>query len=67
MIDQLERTILNTLQLLYDELGWFGVTIIMIIENATGIAPSEVVLALAGWMLIDTNTSTHRARDRYFL
>ena len=56
MIDQLERTILNTLQFLYDELGWFGVTIIMIIENATGIAPSEVVLALAGWMLIDAHS-----------
>ena len=52
----IEQTILHLLQKLYDELGWLGVTIIMIIENATGIAPSEVVLALAGWMLIDAHS-----------
>ena len=56
MIDQIEQTILNLLQHLYDELGWLGVTIIMIIENSTGLAPSEVVLALAGWMLIDAHS-----------
>lgn len=56
MIDQIEQTILNLLQHLYDELGWLGVTIVMIIENSTGLAPSEVVLALAGWMLIDAHS-----------
>ncbi|HNE04124.1 MAG TPA: hypothetical protein PLT08_06385, partial [Anaerolineales bacterium] len=56
MINQIEQNILNLLQHLYDELGWFGVTIIMIVENSTGIAPSEVVLALAGWMLIDAHS-----------
>jgi membrane protein DedA with SNARE-associated domain len=55
MIDKLETTILNALQYLYDELGWLGVTIIMIIENATGLTPSEVVLGFAGWMLIDAH------------
>lgn len=55
MVSHIERTILNTLQFLYDELGWLGVGLIMILENATGIAPSEVVLALAGWMLIDAH------------
>lgn len=55
MIDKLETIILNALQYLYDELGWMGVTIIMIIENATGLTPSEVVLGFAGWMLIDAH------------
>ena len=55
MIDQLEITILNALQILYDELGWLGVTLIMVVENATGAAPGEVVLGLAGWMLIDAH------------
>lgn len=55
MIDQLELTILNALQLLFDELGWLGVTLIMVVENATGAAPGEVVLGLAGWMLIDAH------------
>ncbi|MBL8062629.1 MAG: DedA family protein [Anaerolineales bacterium] len=55
MIDKIEQTILNALQFLYDELGWFGVTLIMVVENATGLTPSEVVLGFAGWMLIDAH------------
>lgn len=55
MIDKLEMMILNALRVVYDELGWLGVTIIMIIENATGLTPSEVVLGFAGWMLIDAH------------
>jgi membrane protein DedA with SNARE-associated domain len=55
MIDKLEQTILNTVQTIFDELGWLGVTIIMIVENATGLTPGEVVLGFAGWMLIDAH------------
>jgi len=55
MLDQIERTILAALQHLYNELGWLGVTLIMVIENATGLTPSEVVLGFAGWMLIDAH------------
>jgi membrane protein DedA with SNARE-associated domain len=55
MIDKLEQTILNAMQAIFNELGWLGVTIIMIIENATGLTPSEVVLGFAGWMLIDAH------------
>jgi membrane protein DedA with SNARE-associated domain len=55
MIDKLEATILGALQVIFDELGWLGVTIIMILENATGLTPSEVVLGFAGWMLIDAH------------
>ncbi len=55
MIDKLEATILGAMQAIFDELGWLGVTIIMIVENATGLTPSEVVLGFAGWMLIDAH------------
>lgn len=55
MLDQLESSILLTLQTVYDQFGWFGVFVMMIFENATGITPSEIVLSLAGWMLIETH------------
>ena len=52
LISQIETWILDTLQTLFDTWGWLGVFVIMAFENFTGITPSEVVLALAGWMLI---------------
>jgi len=51
-LNTLETQILSTLQSLYDAWGWFGVAILLIFENATGILPSEIILGLAGWMLI---------------
>ena len=48
----LETQILSMLQTVYDSWGWFGVTALLIFENATGITPSEIILGLAGWMLI---------------
>jgi membrane protein DedA with SNARE-associated domain len=38
---------------IFDEFGWAGVFGLMIFENATGITPSEIILAFAGWMLIE--------------
>jgi membrane protein DedA with SNARE-associated domain len=55
MLDQIETLILGTLQSLFDQFGWGGVFSIMAFENATGITPSEVVLSLAGWMLIEAH------------
>ncbi|MFA5873244.1 MAG: DedA family protein [Anaerolineales bacterium] len=52
MISQIETWILGTLQTLFDTWGWLGVVVVMAFENFTGITPSEVILALAGWMLI---------------
>ena len=51
-LNMLETQILSTLQSLYDAWGWFGVAALLIFENATGITPSEIILGLAGWMLI---------------
>lgn len=52
MIAELETTILTAVQTLYDTWGWFGVAGLLVFENATGITPSEIILGLAGWMLI---------------
>ena len=52
MIDTLETTILSATQTIYDAWGWFGVAALLVFENATGITPSEIILGLAGWMLI---------------
>jgi len=53
LINELETLLLSTLQTIYDTLGWFGVSALLVFENATGIMPSEIILGLAGWMLIE--------------
>jgi len=52
LITELETTILSAAQTIYDAWGWFGVAALLVFENATGITPSEIILGLAGWMLI---------------
>jgi membrane protein DedA with SNARE-associated domain len=52
LITDLETIILSTSQTIYDTWGWFGVAALLTFENATGITPSEIILGLAGWMLI---------------
>lgn len=53
MLDKWETMILSSLQVIFDEFGWAGVFGLMIFENVTGITPSEIILAFAGWMLIE--------------
>ncbi|HMB25153.1 MAG: DedA family protein [Chloroflexota bacterium] len=53
MLDTFEQAILSALQVIFDKFGWLGVFGLMIFENATGITPSEIILAFAGWMLIE--------------
>ena len=55
MLDTFEQTILAALQAIFDQFGWLGVFGLMIFENATGITPSEIILAFAGWMLIESH------------
>ncbi len=55
MLEQLEITILTSLQAIFDQFGWWGVIAIMAFENTTGITPSEIILGLAGWMLIEAH------------
>ena len=49
---QFENYIITNLQSIYDAIGWLGVNGLLVFENATGIIPSEVILGLAGWMLL---------------
>ena len=53
MLDSIEATVLSALQTIFEQFGWPGVFGLMIFENATGITPSEIILAFAGWMLIE--------------
>jgi membrane protein DedA with SNARE-associated domain len=52
LITELETIILSAAQTISDAWGWFGVAMLLAFENATGITPSEIILGLAGWMLI---------------
>ena len=52
LITELETIILAAAQTIYDAWGWLGVAVLLTFENATGITPSEIILGLAGWMLI---------------
>ena len=58
MFEKIEMTILSALQTIFDQFGWAGVFGLMIFENATGITPSEIILAFAGWMLIERHGIT---------
>lgn len=53
MLDSFEQIVLSTLQVVFDRFGWLGVFGLMIFESATGITPAEIILAFAGWMLIE--------------
>ena len=48
----IETFVLNSAHTIYSNWGWFGVVALITFENATGITPSEIILGLAGWMLI---------------
>jgi len=55
LFEKLEALILSTLQTVFDSWGWWGVSGLMVFENATSIAPSEVILGLAGWFLLSAH------------
>ena len=48
----IENAIVDFLRSLFDTLGWPGVVIAMAIESACIPLPSEVIMPLAGWMLV---------------
>jgi len=47
-----ENAIIDFLRSLYDAVGWPGVVIAMAIESACIPLPSELIMPLAGWMLV---------------
>ena len=48
----MEQAILNFINHVYQLLGWPGVILMMAIESACIPLPSELIMPLAGWMLI---------------
>jgi membrane protein DedA with SNARE-associated domain len=48
----LESSILNFIQHAYNLMQWPGVVVLMAVESACIPIPSEVIMPLAGWMLI---------------
>lgn len=50
----IEDVVLRFVQSVYDTVGWAGVVIMMAIESAAIPLPSEVVMPLAGWLLIES-------------
>jgi len=55
MFAEIEIRILNSLQIIFDQFGCLGVSGMLVFENATGLTPSEIILGLAGWMLISAH------------
>jgi membrane protein DedA with SNARE-associated domain len=49
----MEQTILNFIDSVYQALGWPGLVLMMAIESACIPLPSELIMPLAGWMLIE--------------
>jgi membrane protein DedA with SNARE-associated domain len=47
-----EEQILNFVRQTYHALGWPGVVLLMTVESACIPLPSEIIMPLAGWMLI---------------
>lgn len=52
MFEAIEARLIYTLQDIFDQFGWLGVAALLAFENATGLTPSEIILGLAGWMLL---------------
>ncbi len=47
-----EQAVLSFIQQVYQSIGWPGVVFLMAIESACIPLPSEIIMPLAGWMLI---------------
>jgi len=52
LVGSIEQHILNFIQSTYNSMGWWGVIALMAIESACIPFPSEIIMPLAGWMLI---------------
>lgn len=52
----IEAQILAFVQNMYNIMGWPGVVLMMVIESACIPLPSEIIMPLAGWMLIKAHS-----------
>ncbi len=53
MIDAIEEALLSFIENTYEAISWPGVIVMMAIESACIPLPSEIIMPLAGWMLIE--------------
>lgn len=53
MLHDIESAIIDALKSLFDAVGWVGVVIAMAIESACIPLPSEIIMPLAGWLIVD--------------
>lgn len=51
-MEAIEHQILELIASVYDSIGWPGVVVLMAIESASIPLPSELIMPLSGWMLI---------------
>ena len=51
-LNEIENQLLAFIQQTYNAVGWPGVVLLMAIESACIPLPSEIIMPLAGWMLI---------------
>jgi membrane protein DedA with SNARE-associated domain len=52
-LGEIEELLLNFVEYVYDAIGWPGVVVMMAIESACIPLPSEIIMPLAGWFLIE--------------
>ena len=51
----IETWFLEIITSVYDAMGWPGVVFLMVVESAAIPFPSELIMPLAGWLLIEAN------------
>jgi membrane protein DedA with SNARE-associated domain len=51
----LEQVVLNFINDVYQTVGWPGVIMMMAIESACIPLPSEIIMPMAGWMLVESH------------
>ena len=52
-MEEIEELLLDFVEYVYDAIGWPGVVVMMAVESACIPLPSEIIMPLAGWFLIE--------------
>ena len=52
-MEEIEELLLDFVEYVYDAIGWPGVVVMMAVESACTPLPSEIIMPLAGWFLIE--------------
>jgi len=53
VVEEIEELLLDFVEYVYDAIGWPGVVVMMAVESACIPLPSEIIMPLAGWFLIE--------------